>query len=112
MPPRPSASPGYQFCTVEYLICASSCATSSTTAACNWFSSRIDAEVGGQLHRAAHALRHVDEAAVGEHGRVQRGEEVVAHRHHGAEILLHQLGEFAHRLGDRAEDHAGLLERR
>src|SRR5208283_952433 len=43
MPPLPSASPGYQFCTVEYLICASSNATSSTTAACNWFSSRIGA---------------------------------------------------------------------
>src|SRR3569623_3837862 len=43
MPPLPSASPGYQFCTVEYLISASSSATSSTTAACNWFSSRIGA---------------------------------------------------------------------
>src|SRR4029079_17793971 len=43
IPPLPSASPGYQFCTVEYLISASSSATSSTTAACNWFSSRIGA---------------------------------------------------------------------
>src|SRR6185295_17725976 len=43
MPPRPSASPGYQFCTVEYLISALSSATSSTTAACSWFSSRIGA---------------------------------------------------------------------
>src|SRR6185312_8727106 len=43
MPPLPLASPGYQFCTVEYLISASSSATSSTTAACNWFSSRIGA---------------------------------------------------------------------
>src|ERR1700754_4627807 len=43
MPPLPSSSPGYQFCTVEYLISASSSATSSTTAACNWFSSRIGA---------------------------------------------------------------------
>src|SRR6202030_534534 len=43
MPPRPSASPGYQFCTVEYLMFASSSATSSTTAACSWFSSRIGA---------------------------------------------------------------------
>src|SRR5262249_38912527 len=43
-PPRPSLSPGYQFCTVEYLICAfGPAATSSTTAACNWFSSRIGA---------------------------------------------------------------------
>ena len=36
-------SPGYQFCTVEYLIWRPSCATSSTTAACSWFSSRIGA---------------------------------------------------------------------
>src|ERR1017187_9403357 len=41
MPPLPSLSPGYQFCTVEYLICALSSATSSTTAACNWLVSRI-----------------------------------------------------------------------
>src|SRR5512142_3541109 len=43
MPPRPSASPGYQFCTVEYLMCAPSIATSSTTAAWSWFSSRMGA---------------------------------------------------------------------
>ena len=36
IPPWPvSLSPGYQFCTVEYLISASSSATSSTTAACS-----------------------------------------------------------------------------
>src|SRR5262252_8906627 len=43
MPPRPSLSPGYQFWTVEYLISASSSATSSTTAACNWLRSRLGA---------------------------------------------------------------------
>src|SRR4030095_12347898 len=43
IPPLPSASPGYQFCTVEYLIRASLWATSSTTAACSWFLSRIGA---------------------------------------------------------------------
>src|SRR6266576_3913057 len=43
MPPTPSSSPAYQFCTVEYLICASSSATSSTTAACNWFLSNLGA---------------------------------------------------------------------
>src|SRR6202012_5645704 len=43
MPPRPFSSPGYQFCTVEYLISAPSSATSSTTAACSWFSSRLGA---------------------------------------------------------------------
>ena len=35
--------PGYQFCTVEYLISASSNATSSTTAAWSWFWSRMGA---------------------------------------------------------------------
>ena len=43
MPPLPFLSPGYQFWIVEYLIVALSSATSSTTAACNWFSSRIGA---------------------------------------------------------------------
>src|SRR6185437_17107604 len=43
IPPRPFSSPGYQFCTVEYLISAPSRAMSSTTAACNWFSSRLGA---------------------------------------------------------------------
>ena len=61
----------------------------------------VDAEIGRQLHRAAHARRHVDERAVGEHRRIQRGEEVVGHRHDGAEILLHQLGMLADRLRDR-----------
>ena len=37
MPPLPFSSPGYQFCTVEYLISPLSSATSSTTAACNWY---------------------------------------------------------------------------
>src|SRR5258705_4394340 len=43
MPPTPSSSPAYQFCTVEYLICASSSATNSTTAACSWFLSNFGA---------------------------------------------------------------------
>src|SRR5574337_1258783 len=43
MPPLPFSSPGYQFWTVEYLMLARSSATNSTTAACNWLSSRIGA---------------------------------------------------------------------
>src|SRR5215510_12351737 len=43
MPPRPSSSPAYQFCNVEYLISASSNATSSTTAACSGFLSNFGA---------------------------------------------------------------------
>ena len=70
----------------------------------------VDAEIGRQLHRAAHARRHIDERAVGEHRRVERGEEVVGIGHHRAEILLHQFGMLAQRLRDRHEDHAGLLQ--
>ena len=38
----------------------------------------VDAEIGRQFHRAAHARRDVDERAVGEDGRVQRRVEIVA----------------------------------
>ena len=72
----------------------------------------VDAEIGRQLHRAAHARRHVDERAVGEHRRIERGEEIVADRHHRAEILLHQFGMLVHRFRDRHEQHAGLGELR
>ena len=83
----------------------------------NWpVSLRIDAEIGGKLHRAAHALGHIDERAVGEDRRIQRREEIVGHRHDRAQIFPHQLGMIADRFGDRAEDHARfaelLLERR
>ncbi len=36
---------------------------------------RVDAEIRRELHRAAHALRHVHERAVGEHRRVERRED-------------------------------------
>src|SRR4051794_18795871 len=65
----------------------------------------VDAEVGRQLHGAAHAVGHVDEAAVGEDRGVQGGEEVVTLRHHRAEIAANQLRVLPDRLGDRAEDH-------
>src|SRR5262245_15555116 len=64
----------------------------------------VDAEVGRQLHRAAHPLRHVDEGAVAEHRRVEGGEEVVAVRHDRAEVRLHEIRVLPHRLGERAED--------
>ena len=69
---------------------------------------RIDAEIGGQLHRAAHAGRHIDEGAVGKHRRVERRVEIVGDRHDRAEIFLHQLGMRPDRLGHRAEDDARL----
>ncbi len=71
---------------------------------------RVDPEVRRQLHRAAHALRDVDERAVGEHRRVQRGEVVVRVGHDGAEVALDELRVLEHRLRERAEDHAGLRE--
>ena len=43
IPPTPSSFPAYQFCTVEYLIEASSKAISSTTAACKVLVSNIGA---------------------------------------------------------------------
>src|SRR5262245_56850093 len=72
----------------------------------------VDAEIGRQLHRAAHARRHVDERAVGEHRRVECGEEVVGDWHHGAEILFHQLGVLLQGFRDRHEQHTGLGELR
>ena len=67
---------------------------------------RVDPEVRGQLHGAAHAPRHVAERAVAEDGGVQRREEVVGVGHHGAEIRLDQRRVLAHRFGERAEDDA------
>ena len=70
----------------------------------------VDAEIGRKLHRAAHARRHVDERAVGEHRRVERGEEIVGDRHHRAEIFPHQVGMLLQRLRDRHEEDAGLRQ--
>jgi hypothetical protein len=71
---------------------------------------RVDAEIGRQLHRAAHALGDVDEGAVGEHRRIERRVLVVRVGHDRAEILRTSSGWFWHRLGDRAEDDAHLLQ--
>ena len=55
----------------------------------------VDAEIGRQFHRAAHALGHQHEGAVAEHRGVEAGEDIVALRHDAAEIFLDQLGIFA-----------------
>ena len=68
----------------------------------------VDAEIGRQLHRAADARRHIDEAAVGIHRGIERGVEIVGDRHDRAEIFAHKLRMGLHRLRHRAEDHAGL----
>ena len=66
----------------------------------------VDAEVGAQLHRAAHALGDVDEGAVGEHRRVEGGVEIIGVGHDLAQIFAHKLGIFPDSLGERAEDDA------
>ena len=66
----------------------------------------VDAEVGGEFHRAAHAGRDVAEAAVAEDGGVERGEVVVVHAYHAAQVLAHEFRVFAHRFGEGAEDDA------
>src|SRR5439155_8744866 len=48
---------------------------------------RVNTEVGGKFHRAANPLWHINERPVSEHGRVQRGEEVVAVGHNRAQVL-------------------------
>ena len=64
----------------------------------------VDAEIAAQLHGTAHPLGNVDEAAIGEHRRVEGSEEVVAVGHHGAQVLSHKIGMLLHRLADAAED--------
>src|SRR3954469_11756086 len=43
---------------------------------------RVDAEIGGQLHRTSDAARDKDERSVAEHRRVERGEKIVAGGYH------------------------------
>ncbi len=71
---------------------------------------RVDAEIGRKLHRAAHALRDVAEGTVGKDGGVERRIVIIRIGHDRAHIFLHQLGMIAHGLGNRAEDHAFLLQ--
>ena len=68
----------------------------------------VDAEVGGQLHRAAHPLRHVAEGPVAEHRRVQGRVEVVGVGDHRADVLAHQVRMLADGFRERAEDDAEL----
>ena len=70
----------------------------------------IDAEVGAELHRAAHAFWNINERAVRKDRAIERREIIVAHRHNAAEPFFHQLWIFADRLRDREEDDACLLQ--
>ncbi len=71
----------------------------------------VDAEVGRQLHRAAHALGNVAERSVGKDRGVQCGVEVVGIRNHRTQIFLYHLGILLYRLRDRAEYYALLGQR-
>ena len=70
----------------------------------------VDAEVGGQLHRAPDALGDVAEAAIAEDRGVQRGEEIVAGGHDRAQILADQFGMLLHGFGEGAEDDAHFVQ--
>src|SRR6185312_10791610 len=67
---------------------------------------RVDAEIGGQLHRALDALGDVAEGSVAEYRAVERREEVVAVRNDRAKILANELGMLLHRFTEGAEYHA------
>ena len=66
----------------------------------------VDAEVGGELHRAADALGHVHERAVGEDRAVEGGVVVVAIGDDRAEVLLDEFGVLLDRLLDAHEEDA------
>ena len=68
----------------------------------------IDPEVRTQLHRTTHPFRNVAERTIGENRRIQRREVIVPHRHHGAQILAHQLRMLANRFTHRTENDAEL----
>ena len=70
----------------------------------------VDAEVGGEFHGAAHAFGNIDKTSVGEHGRVESGEEVISRRHDGAEIFPNEFRIFAHGFADGGEDDTFLLQ--
>jgi hypothetical protein len=57
-------------------------------------------------NRAAHALGHVDEGSVTEHGRVQGREKVVGIRDYRPEVFLNQFWMLLNRFREGAEDHS------
>ena len=70
----------------------------------------IDAEISGQLHRAANALGDIDKRAIGEDGRVEGCKIVVAVGHHASEVFAHQFGVFAHGFTETAKDDTLFLQ--
>ena len=70
----------------------------------------VDAEIGRQFHRAAHAFGNVNKGAVGKDRAVEGGKIIVMHRHDFAQPSFDELGIFLDRLGDGAENHSRLLQ--
>ena len=64
----------------------------------------IDAEIGRQLHRTAHALGDVAKRPIAKHRRIERRKKVIGVGHHRAQIFLHQLRMILHCLGKRTEN--------
>ena len=69
----------------------------------------VDAEIGRQLHRAAHPLGDVAERAVGEDRGIERRIEIVGIGDDAPEVLADQIGMVAQCLRDRAEDDLSLI---
>src|SRR5262249_1514009 len=70
----------------------------------------IDAEIGGEFHRAADAFGDIAERAIGEDRRVEGGVEIVALGYDGTEVLLDEIWVFADGLRERTENDAELFE--
>src|SRR6266545_1556894 len=70
----------------------------------------VDAEIGRQLHRTAHAFRDVTERAVRKDRRVQSRVEVVGVGNYRADVLSDQFRVIPHRFRKRAEDHSLLRQ--
>ena len=56
----------------------------------------IDTEITAQLHRTTHTLGDIYERSVAEHRTIEGGKEIVAIRHHRAEIFLDEVGIILH----------------
>ena len=66
----------------------------------------VDAEIRREFHRAPHPFGDIDETAVAEHRRIERGKVIVARRHDRTQVFLDQVGMVLDGLADGAEDDA------
>ena len=71
---------------------------------------RVDAEVGGEFHRTAHAFGDKDKRTIGEDSRVEGSEVVVAIGDNAAQVFAHEFGIFLDGFRKTAENDALLLK--